>query len=122
MKDDREARELLLNLMKDIESERRRNETTGLGIPLALLGLEFVSAMGSSDGDGEGIATATGGEVDDLLGTGVMGLLGGNLILDTGQDTQLSLNSHIILVGIIDNLLGESDVLLVRKRRSVDHD
>ena len=90
VENDREAGELLLNLVEDVESKRRRYETAGLGIPLALLGLELVSAMGSSDGDSQGIATAAGSEVDDLLRTGVVGFLCGNLILDTGEDSRAS--------------------------------
>ena len=121
VEDDRESGKLLLDLVKDIECERRRNETAGLGIPLALLRLELVCAMGCSDGDGEGVATAAGSEFDDLLGTGVMGFLCGNLILYTGEDTQLGLDCDVVLVGVVDHLLGEGDVLLERKSGSIDH-
>ena len=50
-----------------------------------------------------------------------MRLLGGNLILNTGEDTKLGLNGDIILVSVLHNLLGEGDVLLVRKSGTVDH-
>ena len=78
--------------------------------------------MGCSDGDGQGVATGTGSEIDNLLRTSVVGLLSGDLILNTGEDTKLSLDSHVVLVSIVNNLLCQSDILLVRKRGSVNHD
>ena len=77
--------------------------------------------MGGTDGDGEGIATGTGGELDHFLGLGVVRLLGGDLVLDTGQDTQLSLDRHVMGVGVLDDLLGEGDVLLERQGAGIDH-
>ena len=61
-------------------------------------------------------------EIDNLLRTSVVGLLSGDLILNTGEDTKLSLDSHVVLVSIVNNLLCQSDILLVRKRGSVNHD
>ena len=121
MENDREARELLLNLMKDIKSQRRRNQTAGLRVPGALLGFELIGTMGSSDGDCERIAAGLAGEVDDFLRTGVVRLLCGNLILYSGQDTKLSLNGNIILVGVLDNLLRKSDILIIWESGTVDH-
>ena len=122
VEDDREAGKLLLDLMKNVECEGRRYQTAGLGVAGALLGLELVGTMGSSDGDGEGVATGTGSEVDDLLGTGIVGLLCGDLILDTCENTELGLYGDIILVCIVDDLLGQGDVLLVGEGGSIDHD
>ena len=50
-----------------------------------------------------------------------MGFRGGNLILDTGENAEFGLDGHVILVRILDNLLGEGDVLLVREGGSIDH-
>ena len=50
-----------------------------------------------------------------------MGFRGGNLILDTGEHAEFGLDGHVVLVRILDNLLGEGDVLLVREGGSIDH-
>ena len=50
-----------------------------------------------------------------------MRLLSGNLILDAGENAQLSFDGHVILVSVVDNLLCEGDVLLVREGGSIDH-
>ena len=121
MENNGEAGKLLLNLMKDVEGQRRRNQAAGLGVTGALLGLELVSAVGSADGDGEGIATGTGGKVNHLFRTGVVGFLGGNLVFHTGQDAQFGLYGDIVLVSIVHHLLGEGDVFLVREGGGVNH-
>ena len=62
------------------------------------------------------IAVSNSGETDEvlhLLGVGVVGLLGHHVLLDPGQHAQLALHAHIELVGIVHDLLGEFDVLLV---------
>ena len=51
-----------------------------------------------------------------------MGFRSGNLILDTGEHAEFSLDGHIELVRILDNLLGQGDVLLIRQGGGVDHD
>ena len=47
--------------------------------------------------------------------------LSGNLVLYTSQYAQLSLNGNVELVSILYHLLCQGDVLLVGKRRAVDH-
>ena len=121
MENDRESRELLLNCLEDIECEWWRNEASGLLVAGALLRLELVSTVGGTDGDGEGVATGLLYEVDNLLRLGVVGLLVGNLILYAGKHAELSLNGNIILVCVLHNLLGESNVLIVREGGTVDH-
>ena len=79
----------------------------------ALFGSELVGTVARTDGDGEAVATRTGSEVDNLLGLGVVRLSCTNLILNTGQNAQLSLNGHVVLVSIVNDLLGEGDILLV---------
>ena len=51
-----------------------------------------------------------------------MRLFSRNLVLNTSEDTQLCLNSHVELMCIVYALLCELDVLIERLRRSVDHD
>ena len=53
-----------------------------------------------------------------------MGLVSvdGNLVLNTGQSTQLSLNDDTALVSVLDNALGDLDVLLEGLGACVDHD
>ena len=121
MENDWEARKLCLNLVEHVECERRRNEKTGLRVSCALLRLELVSSVGSSDGDCERVAACAGCEINHLLRLGVVRLLSRNLILNTCEYSELSLNSHVKLVSILDNLLGEGDVLLIRKSRTVNH-
>ena len=121
MENDRESRELLLDSLENVECEWRWNETSGLLIAGALLRLELVSAVGGTDGNGEGVATGLLYEVDNLLRLGVMGLLVRNLILNAGKNSELSLNGNIILVCVLHNLLGESNVLIVREGGTVDH-
>ena len=121
MENDRESRELLLDSLENIECEWRWNETSGLLVAGALLRLELVSAVGGTDGNGEGVATGLLYEVDNLLRLGVMRRLVRNLILNAGKNSELSLNGNIILVGVLHDLPGEGDVLLVRKSGTVDH-
>ena len=118
---DGEAGELLLDFVENVECEGRRYQTAGLGIAGALLGFELVCAVAGADGDCEGIAAGAGCEVDNLFGTGVVGFLCGNLILYACEDAEFGLDCHIVLVCIFNNLLGEGDVLFVRKGRCIDH-
>ena len=112
MENDGEAGELLFDLMEHVECEWGRNELAGLGIAGALLGLELVSAVAGADGDGEGIATGAGGEVDHFFRTGVVGFLGGNLIFHTGQDAEFGFDGHVMGVSICDDFAGQGDVFL----------
>ena len=50
-----------------------------------------------------------------------MALLGYDLVLDAGQHAQLALYRHVELVGVLYDLLRQGDVLIVGKRRAVDH-
>ena len=50
-----------------------------------------------------------------------MRLLSYYVILNTSEDTELTLYSYIELMSVINNLLCQSDVLLVWKSRTVDH-
>ena len=83
---DGEAGELLLDLFQDVEGQWRRNQTTGLRVTCALLGLELVSTVGSADGDSQRIAARTLAELDHLFGTSIVRLLSRNLILNTCEN------------------------------------
>ena len=114
-----ESRKLLLDLSEDVECQGRRNEYTIH--ECALLRSELVSTVRSTDRDSQRVATSTGSEVDDLLRLGVVRLSRADLILNTSEHTQLSLNSYIELMSIINELLSQSNVLLVGEVRTVDH-
>ena len=58
VKNDREARKSLCDLFKNIKTKRRRNENA-VSVPCALLRLELISAVGSTDSDSERVNTGT---------------------------------------------------------------
>ena len=122
VKDDREARELLLDGRENVERERRRDELARLRIARALLGRKLVRAVRGADRDGERVAARTGREVDHFLGLRVVGLGRADLVLDAGENAELGLDRDVVGVSVLDDLLREGDVLLVRQRRTVDHD
>ena len=122
VKNDREAGELLFDSLEDVESKRRRNELAGLLVNRALLARELVSAVAGADGDGERIAASLGGELDNFLRLRVVRLGRGDLVLNTGENAELGLDSDVMLVSVCDNLLGELDIVRERKVRTIDHD
>ena len=117
---DGESGELLHNGVENVECQGRRNELA-VGVAGALLGSELVCAVAGTDGDGQGVATGAGGEVDYLLGVGVGVVVSGNLILNAGENAQLTFDGNVVLVGVVNNLLGEGHVLLVGEVAAVDH-
>ena len=112
VQNDGEAGQTLLNFLKDVEAE------LGLGA-----GLELVSAVAGADGDGEGVNTGLGDELLDLIGTGVGGILLGDvdIVLDAGQTAELTLDNDTLGVGILNDLAGQSDVVLEGMLGTVDH-
>jgi len=111
VENDGEARDAGLDLVEDIETK------VGLGARR-----ELDDTVAGADGDSEGVDASALDEVDNLVGVGVVAGLGLHIILDTSEDTELTLNSDIVLMSVLDDLLGESDVLLIRKSRAIDHD
>jgi len=111
VENDGEARDTLLDLVEDIETE------VGLGARG-----ELDNTVAGTDGDSKGINTGALDKVDNLVGVGVVAGLGLDIILDTGKNTELTLDGDVVLMSVLDNLLGKSDVLLIRKSRTVDHD
>jgi len=111
VENDGEARDTLLDLVEDIETK------VGLGARR-----ELDNTVAGTDGDSKGIDTSALDEINNLIRVGVVAGLSLNIILDTSEDTEFTLNSNIVLVSVLDDLLGESDVLLIRKSRTIDHD
>ncbi len=75
MKHDGESGQLLLNLCQHVECEWRRNEPASLRVACALLGLELVGTVRSTDRDGQRVAACTGSEVDYFLRLCIMAYL-----------------------------------------------
>jgi len=111
VENDGEARDALLDLVEDIETE------VGLGARG-----ELDDTVAGTDGDSKGVDTGALDKVDNLVGVGVVAGLGLDIILDTSKDTELTLDGDVVLMSVLDNLLGESDVLLIGESRAVDHD
>ena len=118
-----EAGQTLSNLVENVETERRRHELAGLGIAGALLCSELISAVARSDGDGKGVASGALNELLNVLRTGVGGILSGNvdLVLYSGESAKLGLNYDAVIMGVLNDLLGDLDVLLEGKSGLVDH-
>ena len=120
MEHDGEAGQTAGDLLQNVEPQRRGNQNALL-VPGALLGGELISAVGGADGDGQRVTAGLLHKLLYVLGTGVGMVFGRNLVLDTGQHTQLALHRHIVLVGILHDLLRQRHVLIVRQVRTVDH-
>jgi len=111
VENDGEARDAGLDLVEDIETK------VGLGARR-----ELDNTVAGADGDSKGVDTSALDKVDDLIGVGVVAGLSLDIILDTSKDTELTLDSDVVLMSVLDDLLGKSDVLLIRKSRAIDHD
>ena len=122
MKNDREARRSL-----NASSERRNEVVAEQGCHLHFLctdQLNFVSAMARSDCDSQESQPVLLRELLNLFRTciALMARLNDYLVLDTSQSSQLSLNNYAMCMCVLNNLLGQSDIVLEALRRSVDHD
>ena len=120
VQNDGEAGQLLLDLLEDVETQFGRNEDT-LFVAGALLGLELVSTVRSTDRDSQRVATGLGNEVNNLLGASVVSNLRRNLVLYTCQYTELTLYGYIVLVSVLNHLLSQRYVLVVGEVATVDH-
>ena len=80
--------------------------------------------MARADGDGETVAAGAGHELLHVLGTGVGAVLGFNVnvVLHAGERTQLRLDDDAVVVRVLNDLAGESDVVLKGLAAAVDHD
>jgi len=111
VENDREARDASLDLVKNVETQVRLGARR-----------ELHNTVARADGDGKRVHTGALDKVDDLVGVSVVAGLSLHVVLDTGKNTELTLDSDVVLMGIVDNLLGEGNVLLVGESRTVDHD
>ena len=122
VKNDREARQSLNALFKNVETKWWRNKDA-VCISCTLISSELVSAVACSDCDSKGIAACSAYELLNLFRTciALMTRLNNNLILDTSQSTKLSLYYYAMSMCVLNNLLCQSDVVLEsswKKRRS----
>ena len=85
-------------------------------------GIKLVCSVARSDGDRQRIDTGAGDEVNNFFRLGIGGFLVGNFIFDSGKNSELAFNGYIVGVGVLDDLLRQSDVFLIGKVRTVDHD
>ena len=121
VQDDREARQTAGDLFEDVEAEGRRNENA-VGIAGALLRLELISAVAGADGDGQRVDAGLGDEFLDLFRTGVGADCVADLVLDAGQGAELAFDDDAVVMGILDDLAGQGDVVLEAVGGAVDHD
>ena len=121
MENDREARQLLHYGVQYVECQGRRNKTTRLRVTRALLRSELVCTVAGTDRDSQRVTTRTSSEIDYLFRLRIVADSRRNLVLYTGQYTELSLNRYIKLMSIINHFLRQCDILLIRQRRSIDH-
>ena len=120
VENDGELGKALADLLENIEAKRRRNKDALL-VSCALCGSELVCAVGGTDRDREGVNTGAGNEILNLFGTGVGGVLSANFILNACKNTELALNNASALVSVINDLLGQGDIVFVVEMRTVDH-
>ena len=113
MQNDGEAGQTAGDLFQHVETQCGRNQDALL-VDGALLGSELVCTVGSADSDSQGVAAGTGHELFDFLGTGVGSSLSSNidLVLDASQGAQLSLDNDTVVMSVLNDLLGDGDVLL----------
>ena len=122
VQNDREARQTLDALFQYVETQRRRNQNAVL-VASALLRSELVCAMGSTDSDCQRVTTGAGNEFLYFfrMGVALVARLNNNFVLDASQSAQLSLDNYAVVMCVLNNLLGQSDVFLERLGGSVDH-
>ena len=122
VKNDRETGQSLDALFEYVETERRGNKDA-VSISRALCSRELVCAVRGSDSDCKGVTSGSCNEFLNLFRTGVAFLTGlnNNLILNTCEGTELSLNYNAVSMCILNNLLGKSNVLIEGLAGSVDH-
>lgn len=97
VENDRESGDPLLNLVEDVKTDFD-----------LLAWFELECSVACADGDGEGVNSSAVDKVLNFAGLGVVVVLRGNLILNSCEDTKLSLNSNSIDVGVLDNILVSS--------------
>ena len=117
---DGEARDAFFDLLQNVETQGGRYQDA-LGVARALLGLELVGAVRGADRDGQRIHAGLLYEVLHVGRVGVVRVLGGHFVFDTGQHAQLAFDGHVVLVSVFHHFLRQRHVLIVGQRRTVDH-
>ena len=122
VKNDRETGQSLDTLFENVETERRGNKDA-VSISRALCSRELICAVRGSDCDCKGVTSGSCNEFLNLLRTGVAFLTGlnNNLILNTCEGTELSLNYNAVSMCILNNLLRECYVVIEGLAGSIDH-
>ena len=90
-------------------------------------GLKLISTVAGPYGYCQGIATGLFDELDDLIGIGqmlvyILSRNADNIFLDTTELTKLCFYDNTAGMSVVNDLLGDLDVLLERCVRCVDHD
>ena len=122
VENDWEVRQLLGNLLQNIETELRWYQNA-LCIAGALCRSELESAVAGADSNSQGINASTLNEFLYLIRAGVSSIMCLYLyvILNAGQLAQLALYYYATLMSILYYLLGNLNVLLERTSRAIDH-
>ncbi len=81
------------------------------------LARELVGTVARADRDGEGVDARALDELLRLRGVGEVDLTGADAVLDAAERPQLALDGHAALVGVVDDLLRDGDVVLEAQRR-----
>lgn len=87
------------DFFKDIESQ-------------SCFAFEFKCAVGSADGDGEGVDARFGDEFLDLIGVGVASVFGGDVyvVFDAGKAAEFRLNDYAVVVRVLNHFGSAFDV------------
>ena len=80
VQNDGESGDLFFDFSEDVQADFR-----------IVAGLEFVSTVAGTDGDGEGVHTGAADEVNDLFRAGIGVGFGFYVILDTGENAEFTL-------------------------------
>ena len=122
MKNDRESRKSLNALLKNVETKRRGNKNT-ISISCTLISCKLVCTMRSTDCDCKRVTACSINELFYFFRTCISFItrLYTNFIFDTSQSTKLCLYYNAVSMCILNNLLGQCNVLLKRLGRSIDH-
>ena len=111
VENDGESGDALLDLVEDVQTDFR-----------IVAGLEFVSTVAGSDSDGKAVNAGAFDEVLDLFRTGVGVVLALDVVFDPGENTELTFDGDIVLVGELNDFAGTGNVLFVGQVAAVDHD
>ena len=118
MQHDREAGQTLGDFLQNVEAEGRRDENA------LLVAGALVCAVAGADGNGKRVAAGLGDKLLNLFGVRVGSLVRGDLdlVFNAGEGAELCFDDDAVVMRVLDNLLGDLDVLGKGLGGSVDHD